>query len=132
MSLFRKSVAFRVLAVSYVCFLLCIIMMANLGLLGPWVAWLQRLPFGDKIGHFGLLGMASFCVNLALGCRTITLRDVSFLLGSVAVCVFITLEECSQLFLTHRGFDLGDMACNWAGILVFGQLARWLSRRWLP
>jgi VanZ family protein len=82
------------------------------------------VPFGDKIGHFLLMGVFSLVVNLILNARTIRIWKLNCLLGSLIVLAIVTLEEISQIFIGGRTFDLGDLAANAAGIIIFGEIAR--------
>ena len=84
------------------------------------------IPYFDKVGHFVLMGMAAFLLNLSLRCKQIRWQQRDFLLGSLIVAVLVTLEEGSQLFLAHRSFDLFDLSADFLGIYLFGQLALWL------
>lgn len=84
------------------------------------------IPYFDKVGHFALMGMAAFLLNLSLRCKQILFFNHPILLGSVIVACLVTLEEGSQLFLTYRSFDLLDLSADFLGIYVFGQLALWL------
>jgi len=89
------------------------------------------LPFGDKLGHFILIGVLALVVNLSLQCARWRWGRITLLKGSVLVAVVVTLEELSQLFISTRSFDLGDLAADFLGIVVFGQLALWLYQRTL-
>src|SRR3954452_2947121 len=69
-------------------------------------SWIRSIPYGDKVGHFLLMGGFSFVANYCLRCRRIKVAGKSFLLGSVIVILLVTLEEFSQLFIRYRTFDL--------------------------
>lgn len=90
--------------------------------------FIDRLPAGDKAGHFLLIGLLSLLVNLAFaspGGFTIVKRS-----SLVAVVVF--LEELSQAALRHRHFEAADLGADFAGIVVFALLAALLlSKRGL-
>ena len=88
------------------------------------------LPFFDKIAHFFLMGMAAFMLNLCLNCKQLQWQQFNFLLGSVIVLVFVTLEEFSQLYFPHRSFDLWDLTADFIGIYLLGRLAlRWQTTK---
>lgn len=91
--------------------------------------FVHSLPFGDKIGHFVVMGIFSFLLNLALRARTFRIWRIDFLLGTVIVAILVTIEEFSQIFVKLRTFDLIDLCFDFAGILLFGELARWIVRR---
>jgi VanZ family protein len=79
----------------------------------------QRPP-ADKIGHLvGYGGLAFF--GVAFFGRTRRLRVMFSLL------VAATLEELSQRAFPTRTFDLGDLAMNVVGIVVFGAAAAALA-----
>jgi VanZ family protein len=75
----------------------------------------QRSPY-DKIGHFVAYGGLAF-LGVAFFGRTRRFRVVASLL------VAATLEELSQRAFPTRTFDLGDLAMNIVGIVVFGAAA---------
>jgi VanZ family protein len=41
----------------------------------------------------------------------------------------VTIEEVSQIFVSGRSFDLGDLAADFLGIIAFGELARFIAGR---
>ena len=86
--------------------------------------WINYLPFRDKTGHFLLIGGLTFFVNIVLDLKQIIISKRSFLLGSVIVFVFITIEEGSQYFISTRNCELLDLICNYVGILFFGKLSK--------
>jgi polysaccharide biosynthesis protein VpsQ len=90
---------------------------------------IREMPYGDKLGHLVLMGLFSFLLNMALGCRTWRIRQINLLRGSLIVALLVTLEEFSQLFVPYRTFDLGDLLCDYTGIFLFGLLAYYLTRR---
>jgi VanZ family protein len=75
------------------------------------------------------MGLFSFLVNLALNARGVKIGKINFLLGSLIVLPVVVIEEFSQLWVRGRTFDLGDLLCDFAGILLFGELARMIVRR---
>jgi polysaccharide biosynthesis protein VpsQ len=92
--------------------------------------FVRNTPYGDKAGHFILMGLFSLLLNLALSCKTIKLWKLNLLMGSLIVGTVVTLEEFSQLFIRYRSFDLVDLLFDYAGIFLFGQLAYYLMKRW--
>jgi VanZ family protein len=113
----------------YIFLLLLIIALANQGeyihiLKNP----LAQIPYGDKWGHFFLIGLLAFFVNLMIDCDKFTVFGLSFFKGSVIVLVIMTLEEFSQIWVENRSFELLDLASDYVGIFVFGQLAWYLTR----
>ncbi len=116
----------------YIFMVLLIIALANLG--DDW--WLTvhlkqivyLIPYGDKWGHFILMGLLAFFVNLFFKCEKLKIFKLSFLKGSVIILTIVTLEELSQIFIDSRSFDLLDLTFDYLGILLFGQLALWYFR----
>jgi VanZ family protein len=88
----------------------------------------RNLPYGDKAGHFILMGLFSLILNTALSCRTLRVWRLYLLLGSLIVAIVVTLEEFSQLLIRYRSFDPVDLCFDYAGIFLFGQLAYWMGR----
>lgn len=119
----------KLVTVLYVCALAVIVFLAD----GPrgrtLFAGVRALPFGDKLGHFLLMGMLSLLVNLCLSCRRVKVGGVRLLAGSLVVMLLVTVEEFSQLYVASRSFDLIDLLCDGLGILLFGRLACWLKTR---
>ena len=117
------------LAVSWLVLCAFIICLANHGLLTPVYTFIGVHPGSDKLGHFVLIGASAGLLNLALGLREVRWCGRGWLLGSVLIVIFCTLEEISQHWLPARSFDLLDLAGDYAGILFFGWLAKLVSRR---
>jgi VanZ family protein len=87
-------------------------------------SFIRYIPNGDKWGHFILMGMLTLLVNLALRGKTVGIGRLRYLLGSLIVLAFVIAEEFSQKFLGGRTFDYADLLFDFAGILVFGEIAR--------
>ncbi len=83
---------------------------------------LGQIPFADKVVHFLLMALFSFLLNGALNNRLLQLGRRRWLLGSFLVALFMTLEECTQLFIPARNFEIMDLVCNYAGIYTGGLL----------
>ncbi len=114
----------------YIFLILLIIAFANQG---DYIHILKHLvkgiPYGDKWGHFVLMGLLAFFVNILLQCQKWKLFQLSFLKGSVIILIIVTFEEFSQLFIENRSFDWLDLTFDYLGIFVFGQLAWYLTQR---
>jgi polysaccharide biosynthesis protein VpsQ len=115
-----KPVSIKILTVCYVFVLAGIIFLADVKSTRYVLSFVGSIPFGDKLGHFFLIGTFSFLLNLSLGCRKV--RRV--LSGSLIVSVIVTIEEISQIFIRGRSFDLTDLIADFLGILLFGKLAK--------
>lgn len=114
----------KILAVCYILILVGIIFIASQKSTRYLLNFMGNIPFGDKLGHFFLMGFLSFLINLILQARTWGLGKIRYLLGSLIVFIVVTIEEISQLYVRGRTFDLTDLVADLAGILVFGELAR--------
>lgn len=123
------SAGIKILALIYVFVLACIIVLADLRGTRFMLNFVGNIPFGDKIGHFCLMGMFSLFVNLALGAKTFQVWKLNFLSGSLIVLAIVTAEEFSQIFIRGRTFDLRDLAFDYAGIFIFGETARFICRK---
>ncbi len=102
-----------------------VIACADSGLARWLFDWVANHQGSDKAGHFLLIGTLAWALNHALRGRLVSLGFVRVQLGGMIIASVMTIEECSQMWIPGREFDLGDLAANYAGILVAG----WLSRR---
>ena len=88
-------------------------------------------PWGDKLGHLLIMGSLSFVVVLGFASRRQPLRAAG--LCVVVLLLAVTVDEVLQIWIPSRSFDLADLACNYAGILLFGAaaaaLVRWRAKR---
>jgi VanZ family protein len=117
------------LAILYTLFLVLLVFLVDQGRYQFLFRFVRETPYGDKAGHFLLMGLFSFLINLALSCKRIRLGRFSILAGSLMVITVVTLEEFSQRFVRYRTFDLVDLAFDYTGIFVFGLLAKLLMTR---
>ncbi|MEM6967470.1 MAG: trypsin [Bacteroidota bacterium] len=113
----------KYLSYGYLFFIGIIILYANMG----WDLFVfdlvKYVPFKDKLSHFLLVGMLTLVVNYLLKFRRAKISKYNFLLGSVLVFSFFTLEEASQALLANRNCELLDFICNSLGILIFEKIA---------
>lgn len=123
------SAKIKIIAAIYIFILAGIVVLANVRETQFLFGFMRRLPYGDKIGHFCLMGIFSFVINLALQARTVAVWKLNYLLGSLIVLAVVTVEEFSQLFIRGRSFDTGDLLADAAGILLFGEAARFAVRK---
>lgn len=119
----------KILTVLYVLVLAVLIFLADKRTTQYLFRPIRNLPYGDKIGHFLLMGFFSFLLNLALSARSVKLWKFQYLLGSLIVLAVVTIEEFSQIFVRGRTFDWGDLAADFCGIFIFGEIARFLCNR---
>ena len=122
------SAKVKTIAVIYVFILAGIIILAD-SRGTNYFALIGLLPFGDKIGHFCLMGMFSLLINLALNARTVRVWKLNYLFGSLIVLAIVAAEEFSQIYVGGRSFDWSDLAADAAGIFIFGEIARLIAKR---
>ena len=122
------SARIKILTAIYILILAGIIFLADTNGTN-YFRFVRYIPYGDKVGHFGLMGMLSLLVNLALKARTIQVWKLNYLLGSLIVSMIVLAEEFSQRFVSGRTFDAGDLLFDFAGIFLFGELARFVWRK---
>jgi VanZ family protein len=106
-------------------FILLIIALANVDGLG-FLNFINRIPFGDKAGHFILFGILSFLLNksaLSLFPKWDSTRLV--LTVSLLLSILVGLEEWSQSLIPARTMSLTDLLASYAGVIVFALLAYW-------
>ncbi len=111
----------RLLTLAYASALVLLIAVADRGALA--VRWLADLPAADKVAHFVLIGFMALLANAALGDARLRWRALAARKGSVLVGAVVLIEEVSQLWLSHRAFELADLAADFAGIWLLGRLA---------
>lgn len=111
------------LAILFSLFIIAIIVLADIAQLGI-LGWLNRIPFGDKIGHFTLYGILTLLLDLALF-RSLPHLDRRLLSLRIALLLIllIGLEEFSQQYFPNRSFDLVDLAFSYLGVIFFSWLA---------
>ena len=119
----------KIITAVYIFILAGIVVLADFRQTQFIFGFIGGFPFGDKIGHFLLMGMFSVVVNLAFGAKIVKVRKFSYLLGSLIVLAIVTAEEVSQIFVSWRTFDVGDLLADAAGILIFGEIARIINRK---
>ena len=92
---------------------------------------ISSVPFGDKAIHFGLMVTLSYLLFHAMNQRRLNILGHELLFSSLLLAICITLEECSQLFIPSRNFEIMDMVCNYAGIYLGSLFARLLTLKHL-
>ncbi len=113
-------------ATAFVIFFIWIVVIADRGNATPW--WsviIDRLPYGDKVGHLCLIGTMSFLCNLAFPSRKLA----SFItVTTLSLLIALSLEELSQGWIQGRHLDLFDWLADLVG-LALGQLCGMRVRR---
>lgn len=104
-------------------FIAGIIVLADLGMLGV-LKFVNRIPFGDRIGHFVLYGILTLLIDLALLRPPHGLNpNLIVLRVALILALAIGLEEFSQRFFPNRSFDLLDLAFSYLGVIFFSWAA---------
>jgi VanZ family protein len=115
--------------VFYIAFLALVSFTAYMGALPPA---LEAIPFYDTIGHFFLIGFASFLTHRAFRRRTITLGTLTIPIGPLVIAVLTSTDEMLQGFSPVRTLSAVDLSADFLGILAFQSFDRWLVRRSHP
>jgi len=102
-----------------------LVVLADRGEIGKIWEFIGMVPFGDKLGHLGLVGTLAVLLNLQLKRR----KAGPMMLGSLIVLIAMTLEEGSQYFFPARSFDGYDALANLVGVLCGEGLVRMLPLR---
>ena len=123
------SARIKILTIVYFFILADIIFLANRKGTRYLLGFVKIVPYGDKIGHFVLMGVLSFLANLMLSARSFQIWKFRYLLGSLVVLAIVTLDEISQIFIRGRSFDLTDLTADYSGIFLFGELARFIYEK---
>lgn len=125
------SAKIKIFTVIYIFVIAGIVVLANHSSARYLLSFSGGIPYFDKIAHFLLIGGFAFLVNLVLKARTVSVWKLRYLLGSLIVIMVVTIEEFSQIWISGRAFDLGDLAADYLGIFFFGELARVIYRKYL-
>ena len=113
----------RIVAIGFTAFLAWIIHEANTGSHNIIIDTVDTIPNGDKLGHFFMMGMFAYLVNLMLECKTFKIGRLDILKGSAIVLVCVVLEEITHMFIRTRTFSYFDLLSDLLGIIAFSYLA---------
>ena len=117
------------LTILFALFIIFIIILADTGNLGI-LQTVNRIPFGDKAGHFFLYGILTLLINLTLF-RSFSSRHrvgVAVICGLI-LALLIGLEEFSQQNFSSRTFSLSDLTASYLGVVFFSWLALRIKSR---
>jgi VanZ family protein len=115
------------LTILFALFIILIIVLADTGNLGI-LKLVNRIPLGDKAGHFILYGILTLLINLTLF-RSVPAQSrirVAVVIGLI-LGLLIGLEEFSQKSFPDRTFDLGDLTASYLGVIFFSWQALRIS-----
>ena len=110
-------------ALGFIGFMVCIIVIANRGEGDRWWSFIGAIPYGDKVGHVGLIGTLSLLCNLAFRPRQPGFLPRRITLTTFILLVLLSLEELSQAFTPTRTCDVYD----WLADLVGLAAGQWLA-----
>ena len=88
-----------VLSASFLGFILWIIYLANTAQPNVFFNFVASIPYGDKVGHFCLFGFLTLGANFVFKLKKFSFGLFKIYWGSVAVFLFVVIEECSQHFI---------------------------------
>lgn len=112
----------RAAALTFIAFLIIIIVIADRGEGNQWWYFINHIPYGDKVGHLCLIGMLSLLCNLAFSPRPHALLPRFITLTTLVLFVLLSLEELAQALIPTRTCDFFDWLADLAG-LALGQMA---------
>ena len=81
-----------------------------------------KYPYSDKVGHFLSMGVLALLFNLMLQGHCFLVRTKKIYWGSTIITVAAVIEEFTQAYIPHRGFDLLDLWVGLVGIYLIGTL----------
>ena len=104
-------------------FIILIIVLADTGNLGI-LQLVNRIPLGDKVGHFTLYGILTLLINLT-SFRSVPAqgRKRIAVISDLILALLIGLEEFSQQNFSNRTFSLSDLTASYLGVIFFSWLA---------
>lgn len=118
----------RIAAGVFIAFFITLIVIADRGEGAQWWAFIERIPYGDKLGHLVLIGTLSLLCNLAFPSRRYAWLPRFITLTTLVLLVLLSLEELAQAFIPTRTCELFDWLADLAG-LALGQAAARLHGR---
>lgn len=124
----RYAVAIRIAALTFGLLIVAAVTIANLGYGATWWPFLDRIPFGDKLGHIGIFGIFGFLCNLAVPGFRLRFLPRFITPATFVLIVLISLEELSQAYIPVRSCDFFDWLADLTGLAI-GQIAAGLNSR---
>ena len=103
-------------AAAFFCFIIWVIYLANTGQSSVFFQFIASIPYGDKLGHFCLIGLLTLIMNFAFKLKSFKVCSMELFLGTMLVVTFVIVEEFSQYYIPNRTFDL---FANFIGIILF-------------
>lgn len=115
--------------IAFVAFLLMVVAVADRGEGARWWWFLDRIPFGDKLGHLGLIGMLSLCCNVSFPPKRRDGYRRFMTTTTLVLLVLVSAEEIAQAFKPHRSCDPLDWIVDLLGLAAGQVAAAWIRAR---
>ena len=97
---------------------------ANLGIFHEWLPAFFAASWFDKTVHFLSIVPGTILLNGVLSYRVILVGSRQLLVGTLIVAVLVSIEECLQIYIPFRSFDLIDLFAAIAGITLADYFVR--------
>ena len=97
---------------------------ANLGIFHRWLPDFFAISWFDKIVHFLSIVPGTILFNAVLRYRVIPVGSRQLLVGTLIVVVLVSIEECLQIYIPFRSFELIDLFADFAGITLADYFVR--------
>ncbi len=110
-------------------FILWVIFMANTGQSTIFFKLVKTVPYGDKLGHFGLFGILTLALNFITNFKCFKLGCIKLYYGTLAVTVFVIFEELSQYYIPNRTLDVYDFLADAVGISLFTLFSYFIAQK---
>ena len=114
----------RALFLGYVVIVTVILVGANLGIFHQWLPAFFAASWFDKTVHFLSIVPGTILFNAVLRYRVIPVGNRQLLVGTLIVVVLVSIEECLQIYIPFRSFDLIDLFADFAGIALADYFVR--------
>ncbi len=92
---------------------------ADLGRENLFLSIGEKVPFGDKFGHFFIFGLFFFILNHAISAKRVKIGKRNIYVASIVVIMLAVTEEFTQIALEQRNFELFDILFDFLGVLFF-------------
>jgi len=97
---------------------------ANLGIFHQWLPDFFAISWFDKIVHFLSIVPGTILFNAVLRYRVIPVGSRQLLVGTLIVVVLVSIEECLQIYMHFRSFELMDLFADFGGIALADYFVR--------
>ena len=101
-----------------------ILVAANLGIFHQWLPAFFAASWFDKTVHFLSIVPGTILFNAVLRYRVIPVGSRQLLVGTLIVVVLVSIEECLQIYMHFRSFELMDLFADFGGIALADYFVR--------